>query len=107
MKPKRYIEKRLTGGRGSRVGDRGGPGWRHGAGARLGPASRRLRRSGGGTLRVRSPGALTTVVGTLFAVEAMGLGSRVAVAHGRVRTEDLSGGSAQVSAGSGWTSADD
>ena len=60
----------------------------------------------GGTLRVRSPGALTTVVGTLFAVEAMGSGSRVAVAHGRVRTEDLSGGSAQVSAGNGWTSAD-
>ena len=26
----------------------------------------------GGTLRVRSPGAITTVVGTLFAVEAMG-----------------------------------
>jgi ferric-dicitrate binding protein FerR (iron transport regulator) len=60
----------------------------------------------GGTLRVRSPGALTTVVGTLFAVEAMGSGSRVAVARGRVRTEDLSGGGAQVSAGSGWTSAD-
>jgi len=60
----------------------------------------------GGTLRVRSPGAITTVVGTLFAVEAMGSGSRVAVARGRVRTEDLSGGSAQVSAGRGWTSAD-
>jgi ferric-dicitrate binding protein FerR (iron transport regulator) len=60
----------------------------------------------GGTLRVRSPGAITTVVGTLFAVEAMGSGSRVAVAHGRVRTEDLSGGSAQVAAGNGWTSAD-
>ena len=60
----------------------------------------------GGTLRVRSPGALTTVVGTVFAVEAMGSGSRVAVVRGRVRTEDLSGGGAQISAGSGWTSAD-
>jgi hypothetical protein len=61
---------------------------------------------GSGTLRVRSPGALTTVVGTLFAVDVMGSGSRVAVAHGRVRTEDLSGGGAQVGAGSSWTSAD-
>jgi hypothetical protein len=60
----------------------------------------------GGTLRVRSPGAITTVVGTLFAVEAMGSGSRVAVTRGRVRTEDLSGGGAQVVAGNSWTSAD-
>jgi hypothetical protein len=60
----------------------------------------------GGTLRVRSPGALTTVVGTLFAVEVSGAGSRVAVAHGVVRTEATSGGRAEVAAGSSWTSGD-
>jgi hypothetical protein len=60
----------------------------------------------GGTLRVRSPGAITTVVGTLFAVEVMGAGSRVAVARGKVRTEDTTGGGAQVVAGSSWTSAE-
>jgi ferric-dicitrate binding protein FerR (iron transport regulator) len=59
----------------------------------------------GGTLRVRSPGAVTTVVGTLFAVEVTPSGSRVAVAHGRVRTEDSAGRVAQVSTGSSWTSA--
>ncbi len=62
---------------------------------------------GGGTLRVRSPGALTTVVGTLFAVEVTGAESRVAVARGRVRTEAASGSRAEVTAGSSWTSADD
>lgn len=61
---------------------------------------------GGGTLRVRSPGALTTVVGTLFAVEVTESGSRVAVARGRVRTEAASGGRAEVPAGSSWTSDD-
>jgi ferric-dicitrate binding protein FerR (iron transport regulator) len=60
----------------------------------------------GGTLRVRSPGAVTTVVGTVFAVEAMGAGSRVSVTRGRVRTEDLSGRNAEVRAGTSWTSAD-
>ncbi|MCC6994469.1 MAG: tetratricopeptide repeat protein [Deltaproteobacteria bacterium] len=40
--------------------------------------------SAGGSLEIRSPGALTTIVGTLFAVEASGGGSRVSVAHGRV-----------------------
>jgi ferric-dicitrate binding protein FerR (iron transport regulator) len=60
----------------------------------------------GGTLRVRSPGAVTTVVGTVFAVEAVGTGSRVAVTRGRVRTEDASGRKAEVPAGISWTSAD-
>ncbi len=40
--------------------------------------------SAGGSLEIRSPGALTTIVGTLFAVEASAGGSRVSVAHGRV-----------------------
>src|SRR6185436_10772441 len=42
---------------------------------------------GGEILRVRSPGAVTTVVGTLFAVEARGRASRVAVARGSVAVE--------------------
>jgi ferric-dicitrate binding protein FerR (iron transport regulator) len=60
----------------------------------------------GGTLRVRSPGAITTVVGTVFAVEAIGAGSRVAVTRGQVRTEDTAGRRTPVSAGTSWTSAD-
>lgn len=60
----------------------------------------------GGTLRVRSPGATTTVIGTVFAVEAIGSGSRVSVTRGQVRTEDTAGHSAQVPAGTSWTSAD-
>jgi ferric-dicitrate binding protein FerR (iron transport regulator) len=61
---------------------------------------------GGGTLRVRSPGAVTTVVGTLFAVEAAATGSRVSVARGRVRTALPSGEEWQVAAGNSWTSSD-
>jgi len=60
----------------------------------------------GGTLRVRSPGALTTVVGTLFAVEVAAAGSRVAVARGKVRTETTTGDGAEVAAGNSWTSGD-
>ncbi len=60
----------------------------------------------GGTLRVHSPGAVTTVVGTLFAVDAGVTGSRVAVAHGRVRTEDRAGQVWQVATGSSWNSGD-
>jgi hypothetical protein len=60
----------------------------------------------GGTLRVRSPGAVTTVVGTLFAVEAGPSGSRVAVARGRVRTEDGAGRVWQVAAGDSWDGAE-
>jgi ferric-dicitrate binding protein FerR (iron transport regulator) len=60
----------------------------------------------GGTLRIRSPGAVTTVVGTLFAVEATASSSRVAVARGRVRTEDAGGHVSEVAAGRSWTSAD-
>ncbi|HLK91394.1 MAG TPA: FecR domain-containing protein [Polyangia bacterium] len=58
----------------------------------------------GGTLRVRSPGAVTTVVGTLFAVEVAASGSRVAVARGRVRTENAAGQVWHVAAGDSWTS---
>ena len=47
----------------------------------------------GGTLRVRSPGALTTVVGTVFAVEVTGLrqprrgGARTGSHRGSVRPQ--------------------
>ena len=61
----------------------------------------------GGTLRVRSPGAVTTIVGTLFAVDVTPFGSRVAVAHGRVRTQGTSGAIQQVAAGRAWSSADE
>ncbi len=61
----------------------------------------------GGTLRVRSPGAVTTVVGTLFAVDVTPFGSRVAVAHGRVRTQGASGQLWQVAAGDSWQSTDE
>jgi ferric-dicitrate binding protein FerR (iron transport regulator) len=60
----------------------------------------------GGTLRIRAAGAVTTVVGTLFAVEANGSGSRVAVARGHVRTRDAAGHVWQIAAGSSWSSAD-
>jgi ferric-dicitrate binding protein FerR (iron transport regulator) len=60
----------------------------------------------GGKLRIRSPGAVTTVVGTLFAVEVTGSSSRVAVARGCVRTEDAGGHVREVAAGRSWTSAD-
>ena len=58
----------------------------------------------GGALRVRSPGAVTTVVGTLFAVDVTPFGSRVAVAHGRVRTQGASGEIWEVAAGYSWVS---
>jgi hypothetical protein len=61
---------------------------------------------GGGTLRVRAAGTVTTVVGTLFAVEATRSGSRVAVARGHVRTEDASGRVWQIDTGRSWSSAD-
>jgi hypothetical protein len=41
----------------------------------------------GGTLRVRSGDVTVEVVGTLFAVEARAEGTRVSVAHGKVRVE--------------------
>ncbi len=61
----------------------------------------------GGTLRVRSGGSVTTVVGTLFAVDATGSGSRVAVARGHVRTQDAAGHIWQIAAGDSWSSADE
>jgi hypothetical protein len=57
---------------------------------------------GGETLRVRSPGAVTTVVGTLFAVEALGRTSRVAVARGSVAVEGAGGRGQQIAAGRSW-----
>ena len=57
---------------------------------------------GGGILRVRSPGAVTTVVGTLFSVEALDEGTRVAVARGRVRTEAV-GTMHTIVAGTAWS----
>jgi ferric-dicitrate binding protein FerR (iron transport regulator) len=53
-------------------------------------------------LRVRSPGAVTTVVGTLFAVEARGQASRVAVARGAVTVESISAGVRRIAAGRSW-----
>lgn len=59
----------------------------------------------GGTLRVRSPGAVTTVVGTLFSVDAAGGETRVAVSRGRIHTEtrtdarDLPTGTAWLATG--------
>ena len=53
-------------------------------------------------LRVRSPGAVTTVVGTLFAVEAHGGASRVAVARGAVTVESVPRASAASRAGRSW-----
>jgi outer membrane protein assembly factor BamD (BamD/ComL family) len=55
----------------------------------------------GGTLRVHSPGATTTVVGTLFAVQALGGGrSRVAVRRGAVV---VAGRGETVHLGAGWS----
>ncbi|HRI51542.1 MAG TPA: FecR domain-containing protein, partial [Pseudomonadota bacterium] len=58
----------------------------------------------GGTLRVHSPGATTTVVGTLFAVQAVGADqSRVAVRRGAVVVEGR-GQSVRLRAGWSWSS---
>ena len=57
---------------------------------------------GGEILRVRSPGAVTTVVGTLFAVEARGRASRVAVARGSVAVEGAGARTKQIAAGRSW-----
>ena len=58
----------------------------------------------GGTLRVQSPGATTTVVGTLFAVQALGAGeSRVAVRRGAVVVEGR-GQVVHLRAGWSWSS---
>jgi len=57
---------------------------------------------GGQTLRVRSPGAVTTVVGTLFAVEARARASRVAVARGSVAVEGAGARVRQIGAGRSW-----
>jgi hypothetical protein len=53
-------------------------------------------------LRVRSPGAVTTVVGTLFAVEARGAASRVAVARGSVVVEGAGARLRQIATGRSW-----
>jgi hypothetical protein len=58
--------------------------------------------NGEDVLRVRSPGAITTVVGTVFAVEARGRASRVAVARGSVAVEAADARLRQISAGRSW-----
>jgi hypothetical protein len=55
-----------------------------------------------GKLRVRAPGAIVTVVGTLFAVDARDGGVRVGVTRGAVSVQS-SAGSRRVAAGSAWT----
>jgi hypothetical protein len=57
---------------------------------------------GRGSLHVRSPGAVTTVVGTLFSVEALNKATRVAVARGRVLTE-AAGAVHTIVAGAAWS----
>ncbi|MEA2701149.1 MAG: hypothetical protein QOI66_5420 [Myxococcales bacterium] len=57
-----------------------------------------------GRLRIHSPGAVTEVVGTLFAVEVRGQQSRVSVAQGRVVVQPSEGPPRVVSAGQSWTS---
>ena len=57
-----------------------------------------------GRLRIHSPGAITEVVGTLFAVEVRGTQSRVSVAHGRVVVQPSEGAPLALSAGESWTS---
>jgi len=60
---------------------------------------------GGGTLRVRSPGTVTTVVGTLFCVDAANGETRIAVSRGRVHAQtrtaarDLATGTAWLASG--------
>jgi hypothetical protein len=61
---------------------------------------------GEGSLRVHAAGTVTTVVGTLFAVEAKGPSSRVAVARGHVRTQDADGHLWQIDNGRSWSSTD-
>lgn len=61
---------------------------------------------GAAPLRVRSPGALTTVVGTLFAVEAEEGATRVAVVRGRIRVQSAAGKNHTVVAGDACTAAD-
>jgi hypothetical protein len=60
----------------------------------------------GGTLKVRSPGAVTTVVGTLFSVATRDTGdgpsSRVAVARGKVAVETPRGARQSIAAGWCW-----
>ena len=55
-----------------------------------------------GKLRVRAPGAIVTVVGTLFAVDARDGGVRVGVTRGAVSVQS-SAGSRRLAAGSAWT----
>jgi outer membrane protein assembly factor BamD (BamD/ComL family) len=59
---------------------------------------------GSGTLRIRSPGAITTVVGTIFVVQATAKNrSRVAVSRGTVLVQS-DDASVRISAGWSWSS---
>jgi hypothetical protein len=57
-----------------------------------------------GGLWIHSPGATTEVVGTLFAIEAAGGGSRVSVDHGRVQVLDARGDMRFLDGGQSWSS---
>jgi hypothetical protein len=57
-----------------------------------------------GGLWIHSPGATTEVVGTLFAIEATGGGSRVSVDHGRVQVRDARGDTRFLDGGQSWSS---
>jgi ferric-dicitrate binding protein FerR (iron transport regulator) len=59
----------------------------------------------GGTLRIDSPGAITEVVGTVFAVEATPAGTRVSVSRGRVKVSDAGRRVVTVGGGQSWSSA--
>jgi hypothetical protein len=68
-----------------------------------------LEGGAGRRLEIRSPGAVTEVVGTLFSVEVVGQGSRVSVAHGRVQVRAASEvpgapplGPREIGAGQSW-----
>jgi len=58
-----------------------------------------------GKLRVRAPGVVVTVVGTLFAVDARDGGARVAVMRGAIDV-DAAAGRRRLVAGSAWASGD-
>ena len=67
-----------------------------------------LEGGAGRRLQIVSPGAVTDVVGTLFAIEVVGAASRVAVAHGRVEVTAAGSPGAppsavhEVAAGESW-----
>ena len=61
---------------------------------------------GGGTLRVRAAGTVTTVVGTLFAVEATAPAAASPSRAATYEQQDAAGHVWQIAAGRSWSSAD-